>query len=629
MQRQNLNKSLILLLAIVLAVISAVTVVSQTATVPQRSDIDDKYKWKVEDMYVDLDAWEKDFNYVKENLSRLGEFKGHLGESAEMILGCLQLSDHLNTVNDNLFVYAYLKLDEDNRVSACQELTGRISTLNAELGEAESFIEPELLSVDSEKLQSFLNGNDELEAYRFYFENLIRQKQHILSPGEETILALAEPVTDAPEEIFTMLTAADVSWGTVIAEDGNEVELTRGRYERFAESPDRRLRRDANRVYNEAYLKYLNTLSASLAGSLKKDYFLMKARGYNSCLESSLSENNIPTSVFYNLIDAVNANLEPLHKWTALRKKILKLDTLYTYDLYAPLIAERKKEYTYEEALEIVLNGLRPMGDRYVADVEKGFSSGWIDVFETQGKGTGGYEWGTYTSHPYILMNYNGTLEWVFAIAHEMGHALHEDYTNRNEPYHYADHSLFLAEVASTCNEAILMKHLLQNTRDKNEKITLLNYYIEQIVGTFYTQVMYSEFERAVHERVESGGAFSADYFRETYRDIYQKYWGPELVIGPINDMGGMRISHFYRQFYVYQYATGYAAAQLMSKKILSGENGFLDTYHKFLATGRSKYPVELLKEAGVDMTTPEAVNYTLKLFGELVDEMERLLTEG
>lgn len=629
MQRQNLNKSMILLLAMALTVFAAVTVVSQTATVPQRSDIDDKYKWNLEDMYADLDAWEKDFNYVKENLSRLGEFKGRLGESAEMILGCMQLSEQLNTVNDNLYVYAYLKLDEDNRISAYQELTGRISTLNAELGEAESFIEPELLSIDSKKLQSFLAEKSELETYRFYFEDLIRQKQHILSPEEETILALAGPVGNAPQEIFTMLTAADISWGTVIDEEGNEVELTRGRWGRFAESPDRRLRRDASSVYNEAYLKYLNTLSASLAGSLKKDYFLMKARGYNSCLESSLSGNNIPTSVFYNLIDAVDANLEPLHKWTALRKKILKLDTVYTYDLYAPLIDEGKKEYTYEEAQEIVLKGLKPMGDGYLADLEKGLNSGWIDVFETQGKGTGGYQWGTYTSHPYILMNYNGTLDWVFAIAHEMGHALHEDYTNRSEPYHYASHSLFLAEVASTCNEAVLMQYLLQNTEDKNEKITLLNYYIEQIVGTFYTQVMFSEFERAVHERVESGGAFSADYFRKTYRDIYQKYWGPDVVIGPNNDMGGMRISHFYRQFYVYQYATGYAAAQLMSKKILSGEKGYLDTYQKFLATGSSKYSVEVLKDAGVDMTTPEAVDYTLKLFGELVDEMERLLAEG
>ena len=426
-----------------------------------------------------------------------------------------------------------------------------------------------------------------------------------------------------------MINDADMTYGSIKDENGEEVQLTKERYYKFLESPDRRLRRDANRAYNEAYLHYENSLAATLAASVKRDYFYMKARGYNSCLEMSLDNNNIPTSVFYNLIDAVDSNLAPLHKWTAIRKKILGYDTLYTYDLYAPLMKNQNQEYPYEEAKQIVENGLKPLGQEYLANFDKGLNDRWIDVFETQGKGSGAYSWGTYTSHPFILLNYNKTLENVFTIAHEMGHAMHAFYTNKHEPYIYHNHALFVAEVASTCNEATLMKYMLKNAKDKEEKKRLLLYYIDQIVGTFYTQVMFSEFELAIHNQIENGGALSADFFRKTYRDIYQKYWGPDLVIDSINDMGCLRISHFYREYYVYQYATCYAAAQMLSQELVDKGKDFWPTYEQFLSTGSSIYPVDILKRAGVDMTTPEPINRTIKLFGDLVDQMEKLLEES
>ena len=627
-QRLISGTGLFVVLVSVLAGVVAGPVSAATNAIPQRSDIAEQYKWKLEDMYATQDAWESDFNALKSNLTRFDQYKGHLGDSPSTLLTCLQLSDSLNKIGDNLYVFAYLRLDEDNRSSAAQELAGRISGLGAEVGQATSFIQPELVAIGQDKIMSMMKTSPELAVYGQYFDDLFRTQKHILSAREEEILAQAGPLAGSPSKIFSMVNDADINYGNIVDENGDTVALTKERYYKILESKDRRLRRDANVAYNESYLKYLNTLAATLDASVKKDYFFMKARGYNSCLEMSLDNGNVPTTVFHNLINAVDANLAPLHKWTALRKRILGLDTLYTYDLSVPLTFGEQKEYPYEDAKKIVLEGLKPMGKDYLANFQNGLNSRWIDVYETQGKGSGAYQWGTYTSHPYLLLNYGNTLEGVFTLAHEMGHAMHSFYSNRNEPYVYSNHSLFVAEVASTCNEAVLMKYMLQHAKTKEDKMELLNYYIEQIIGTFYTQVMFSEFELAIHDRMENGGALSADFFRQTYRDIYQKFWGPELVIDSINDMGCMRISHFYREYYVYQYATCYAAAQTLSQKILDNEKGALDKYIQFLSTGSSKYPVEILKDAGVDMTTPDPVNRTINLFSQLVDEMEKLLNE-
>ncbi|MBK7142939.1 MAG: oligoendopeptidase F [bacterium] len=600
---------------------------AQTGQLKQRSEIDPQYQWKLADMYPSVEAWERDFEFLKANYSRLDQFRGRLTSSPETLHAAFKLRDSLSLISDNLYVYANLKLDEDNRVSESQERGDRISSLNAQLGEASSYFEPEILAMDDATLTGFV-GSPALAEYAFYLKSLIRSKEHILSDKEEALLAAAAPVSGAFSRIFNMINDADINYGTIIDENGNEVELSKGRYSNMLESSDRRVRRDANQAYNKAYLKYVNSLSATLASSVKKDHWLAKTRKYPTCLDMSLDPNAIPTSVFYKIIEAVNANLTPLHKWASLRKRMMGIDTLYPYDLWVPLVKEGQKKYEYEEAVDIITRGLQPMGKIYMADFSKGLSSGWVDVYETEGKGSGAYQWGTYSSHPYLLMNYSGSMEDVFTLAHEMGHAMHSFYTNQHEPYQYSNHYLFTAEVASTCNEAVLIKYMLEKTKDKQEKINLLNYYITQIIGTFYTQVWFSEFELAIHKRVEEGGALSADYFRQTYREIYQKYWGPELVIDSLNDVGGLRISHFYRQYYVYQYATCYAAAQMISQRILEKQKGALEQYQQFLNTGSSMYPVDVLKAAGVDMTTTEPVDRTIKLFGSLVDQLEKLLME-
>ncbi len=628
-QKQNSSGILLWLILASFCMMLAVPAFGETDEIPQRSDIEEKYKWKVEDIYPDTDAWRAAYETVDANLPRYEVFVGHLGDSPQTLLECLQFNDSLSLIVDNLWVYAYLKLDEDNRQSIYQELAGEVSGLNSRRNQAVAFFEPEILALGKEKIDSFAKAEEGLGIYAFYIENLFRTNEHVLSDKEENILALAGSISRSPNDIFNMLNDADMTYGSIIDEDGNEVELTKGRYYRITESTDRRMRRDARLTYNSAYEKLQNTLAACLGASVKRDNFYKEARGYNTCLEASLDRYNIPTSVFHNVVDAVNANLEPLHKWSGIRKRILGYDTLHTWDLNAPLVPEMTREYPYDEAISMILEGLKPLGDEYLADLKMGFNSGWVDVYETQGKGSGAYSWGTYSSHPYVLMNYSGMLDDVFTLAHEMGHALHSHYTNQNEPYVSENHSLFVAEVASTCNEAILMKYLLERTEDKKEKMYLLNYYINQIMGTFYSQIMFSEFEIAIHERIESGGALSAEYLRQVYRDIYQKYWGPELVIEENGDLGGMRISHFYSQYYVYQYATSYAAAQLISQKILDGDKEALDAYLNFLATGNSDYPVEILKKAGVDTTSPESVERTIRIFSDLVDQMEQLLNES
>jgi len=602
---------------------------AQEGAATQRSDIEERYKWNLVDLYSTVEAFEEEFTLVESSLSAFDAFKEHLGDSPEILLNCLKLSDSINSINDNLYVYSHLQLDQDQRDSESQELSGRSESLNSRLGTATSFIVPEILAIDGDQLQTWLNSTPELDLYRFYLEDLLRTQEHTLSPREEEILSLMSPVARGPRNIFNRLNNADVQFGTVYNEDSVEVELTRQRYYQMLESADRRVRRDANREYVTTFQRYLNGMAATLATSFQADWFYTQVRGYNTCLDRRLDADNIPTEVFYNLIEAVNNNLAPLNKWTSVKKRILGLDTLYTYDQNAPLIDRERKTYTFEEAVGIVLTGLKPMGDKYLADLEMGMNSGWIDVYETQGKRSGAYSWGTYTSHPYILLNFVGTIDNIFALAHEMGHAMHSYYGHQKEPYVYGGTTTFTAEVASTANEAILMKHLLETTTDREEKLQLLIEYIEKIEGTFYTQVFFSEFELAMHKQVEEGGAFSADFMRQTYRDLYQKYWGPDIYIDSLNDMGCVRISHFYHNYYVFQYATSYAAAQMISQRILDQEMGAVDAMMNFLQTGSSNYAMDILKDAGVDMTTPDPIDRTLKLFGELVDEVERLLDEG
>ncbi len=627
-QRKLFGIGVISIILLILLMTSPVGLMAETRQIPQRSDIDDKYKWNLEIIYPNPEAWEKDFDFVEENYSRLESYKGRLGESADILYECLKLHEEISIIADDLSTYAGLKLSEDTRVNSQQELSGRIRALRSKFRHASSFIESELLSIDAERLKGLLAGKKELEIYRFYIEDLIRCQEHILSPSEEAILALSGSIAYSPGQIYSMLTNADMSLGTIYDEDSSLVELTKERYKKLRKSTDRRVRRDAHMAFYGTYEKYANTIAASLGGALNKDYFYMKARGYESCLEMALAHNNIPLSVYHNLIETVNANLESLHKWASLKKEILGYDTLYPYDLYVSLIPEQNMEYSYEQAVEIVVDGLKPMGEQYMTDFKNGLNSGWIDVFETEGKRSGAFSGGSYTSPPYILLNYNGIIERLFTLAHEMGHSMQSFYVNRTEPYIYSGYSIFVAEVASTCAETILLKHLLQNAGNKKEEMFLLNFYIQEIRTTFFRQVMFAEFELAIHTHMENGGAFSADYFRKTFSDIYGKYWGEALTVDELSGMLGMVVPHFYWQYYVYQYATCFAAAQLMSQKIIDGDEGYLDIYMKFLSTGSSKYPVDILKDAGVDMTEPEPILHTIQLFSDLVNELEKLLKE-
>lgn len=626
MRHPRLPLSLTIFILLALATYSVAQ--DKTSTIPQRADIEERYKWRLDDIYPDSAAWLADYKRVREQMGGLGQFEGKLGGSAENLFACLNMRDSLGNILDRLYVYAHMKKDEDTRVAYYQELSDRVSALSAQFGEATSFIRPELVAIPDSTLENYLAGHNKLKTYRFYIENIIRLKPHILSPGEESILALSRMATRGPSNVFDMIDNADIKFPKVKDEKGREIELTHERYYRLLESPDRKVRRAASKAYGDGYLNFLNTLGASLSGSVNADWFYAQARGYETTLEADLDSDNIPLDVYENLISTVNANLAPLHKWVSIRKRVLKLDKIYPYDLNVPLVPKSEIDIPYDSAVAVIQKALVPLGQNYMADLKTGFTSGWIDVFETEGKGSGAYSWGAYSTHPYVLLNYNNSIDNFFTVAHEMGHALHTHYTHHTQPYIYEDYPTFVAEVASTANEALLINYLLENARDKKERMNLINYYIEQIIGTFYTQVMFSEFEKAIHDQVEQGGALSAESMRKIYGDLYKKYWGPELSMEDWNDLGGLRIGHFYSSYYVFQYATSYAAAQAITQSILEGDTLARDSYLNMLTFGGSRYPIDQLKAAGVDMTEPEAVDATISLFSGLVDEMDRLLKE-
>jgi len=597
----------------------------------QRSEIDDKYKWKLEDIYPDTVAWQADFDRLQSQMTELEKYKGRLGESAQTLYECLSLQDSLNIILGRLYVYAFLKQDEDTRISEYQQLGGKIMALNSQFGSIEAFINPEILEIPDEKLLGFLDSYEGLEEYRFFTEDLIRSKEHILSPGEERILALAGNATMGTRNIFRMMYNADISFPTVTDENGNEIQLTRQRFQEILKSPNRDVRREAHKKYNEAQFDYFNSFGAILASTVNNNWFYAQARNYNSSLEHSLDGDNIPPVVLTNLIDAVNANFAPLHKWMSIRKRILGLDELHGYDTAVPLVPEAEEKISYEEAKKLVLKAMEPLGMDYVRDLEMGMNSAWIDVYESEGKRSGGYNWGSYSTHPYILMNYNDEIQDVFTLAHEMGHALHSYYSKKTQPYRNSYYSIFVAEVASITNESLLIDYLIENTKDKKKKMYLLDFFIEEIINTFYFQTLLAEFELKIYETVESGGALSSESMRQMYTDISRKYWGPELVIDEWGGWGGIRVSHFNTGscFYVFKYATSLASAQMISKKILEGDKKARDKYREFLTWGGNDYPVEQLKKIGVDLTTPDPINATIAVFSDLVDQMEKLLDES
>ncbi len=596
-----------------------------TATLPRRGEIALEYTWNLESMYSDNSLWEKDFELVGERLPGLEAYKDHLSDSPRTLLGALKMQDELSLKLEQLIVYANMRKDEDNTNPEYQALTDRAISLWSQLSMVASYITPEILAMPDEKLNEFLENEPGLQLYRQYIDQLRRVRGHVRSAEIEEVLAQTLELSQGPSNIYGMLSNADLKFPTITDEEGDEVELTKGRYIEFLESPDRRVRKDAFEAFYDTFGKYSNTIGATYAASVKKDIFYAHAHNYKSSLEAAMSPENIPQEVYSTLVETVNRNLPVLHRYIRLRKKLLGLNDLQMYDLYTPLIPNAKKKIPYQESVETVLKALQILGDDYVAEVDKGIKSRWIDVYENVGKTSGAYSSGSYTSQPFILLNYQDNLDNMFTLAHELGHSLHSLYTNRTQPFVYANYSIFVAEVASTTNEALLTHYLLGRTTDKEIRTYLINNELEKFRGTLFRQTMFAEFELEAHNRAEAGQALTPDLLNDLFFELNSRYYGPEVLYDPRIATEWMRIPHFYNAFYVYQYATGISAATALSRQIIREGESARQRYRHFLTTGASDYPTNLLSGAGVDMTTPQPVQQAIDYFSELLDEMEQL----
>ena len=600
--------------------------VNKGSDIPERNEIPPKCRWKLEDIYASNDLWEKDYQKVKDMAGKLPPYEEHMDESAAKLLECLGLSTDMTRLFEKVYVYAHMRSHEDSTNSFYQGLADRADSLGVIVNSANSFIVPGILAIPDDKLETFLKESEALRFYKRFLEEIRRMKPHVLSAPEEQILAMAGEIAQAPGTVFNMLNNADIKFPYIKDEKGNESELTKGRYIQFMESGVRKVRKDAFDGMYSTYLKQKNTLAALLNANVKANIFSSRVRKFSSAREESLFADNVPEAVYDNLINAIHENMDLMHRYIRLRKKIMGLEELHMYDLYVPMIKEAKMEIGFEEAKNIVKEGLKVLGDDYGKDLEKGLNSGWIDIYENKGKKSGAYSWGCYDSHPYVLLNHTDTLNSMFTLAHEMGHALHSYYSNNTQSYIYSQYRIFVAEVASTLNESLVMNHLLKNTGDKRQKMYLLNYFMEQFRTTVYRQTMFAEFEKIIHEKAEAGEALTAELLCSIYRELNILYYGPEMVVDDYIDMEWARIPHFYSSFYVYKYATGFSAAVSISQQILEEGQPAVERYLNFLKSGGSDYPIELLKNANVDMSVTEPINNALKLFGSLLDQMEELL---
>ncbi len=593
---------------------------------PKREEIDSAYIWRLEDIYPSIDEWEKDFDGLEKLLPRFQAYQGCLLESAATLLDGIRLMENAEIIMGKLYAYAVMKSHEDTSKEFYQALADRVGYLLTKLTAAISFYTPEILSGGKEVIDGFLGQSEDLKQYAFFFENILRMAPHTLTPSEEELLARSGEVARGPENIFSLFTNADMVFPEVFDEDGNTIELSEERYTRLIRSQDRQVRREAYEGLFGTYSKYRNSLAAMYSSSVKGDLFYAMSRKYGSCLEAALDSDHIPLSVYDSVVDTVRFNLKPLHEYVALRKEILNVPELCMYDLYVPLANEIKKNITYEEALAMVVKGLEPLGEEYISVLKHGFEAGWIDVYENQGKRKGAYSWGSYGTHPYVLLNYNGTIQDVFTIAHEMGHAIHTWYSHGHQPFIYADYTIFLAEVASTTNEALLLDHLLESSLDRQSRLYLLNYSLEQIRTTVYRQAMFADFERQVHNMAEAGEPLTAERLSALWHGLNVTYYGPEISVDAHIDIEWARIPHFYTAFYVYKYVTGYAAATSLSQRIVGDGIAARKSYLDFLKQGGAAYSIDILKNAGVDMATPQPLQDTLNLFKEKLGELKDLL---
>jgi oligoendopeptidase F len=598
------------------------------ATLPKRTEIPVEQTWNLESMYSDNSLWEKDYEWVGEHLPGLEAYKERLAESAKMLHGVLKMQDNVGMKLENVVVYSYMRQDEDTTNSFYQAYQDKGFSLYARFNSSVSFVKPEIIALPEEKLQQFYQDEPGLETYRHYIEELRREREHVRSAEVEELLAASGEMAQGPDSIYSMLSNADMKFPTVTDENGDEIELTKGRFVELLESPDRNVRKAAFEAFYDKLGSYANTIAASYASSVKGNVFYARARKYKNALEASLSPNNIPVEVYDNLVTTVNANLDKMHRYMALRKKLLGVSDLQMYDIYTPLIPSAKRKIGYQEACETVLKAFAPLGEDYVAEVERGIQSRWIDVYENVGKTSGAYSSGSYQSQPFILMNYQDNLDNMYTLAHELGHSLHTLYSNRNQPFVYAGYTLFVAEVASTTNENLLTHYLLQQPMDKDTRLYLINNELEKYRGTLFRQTLFAEFERETHARVESGEALTAEWLNEFYLGLNKRYYGDLMNYDERISKEWMRIPHFYRAFYVYQYSTGISAATALANAMIKEGAPAVARYREFLRSGSSQYSIDLMAKAGVNMLSPQPIQQAIDIFDYYLTEMERLTAD-
>ncbi len=598
-------------------------------TLPSRSEVSEELTWRLEDIFQTDEEWEKEYSSIQETIPEGEQFKGRLDESADMLYEALQFQSKLSERMGKLYTYAHMRYDQDTANSHYQGFNARAESLYSRFASVFSYIVPEILAMEENKLNRFLEENKGLQLYRQALDEINLKRGHVLSSEQEALLAEASEVLGASGTTFGMLNNADLVFPVIQDEDGNDVQLSHGNYIRFLESQDRNVREQAFKSVYETYGKYTNTFASTLSGTIKKDNFYAKARNYDSARQAALAANNIPESVYDSLVSTINKNLHLLQRYVGLRKKVLQVDELHMYDLYVPLIKEVDMKIKYEEAKDILLEGLKPLGGDYINILKEGFENRWVDVVENKGKRSGAYSSGVYGTNPYILMNWHDNVNNLFTLAHEFGHSVHSYYTRKYQPYPYGNYSIFVAEVASTCNEALLGDYLQKTTDDKQKRLYLINHYLEGFRGTVFRQTMFAEFEHLIHQKAQNGEALTPDLLTKEYYELNKKYFGEEnLHIDKDIGLEWSRIPHFYYNYYVYQYATGFSAATALSQQILDEGEEAVNRYIEFLQAGSSDYPIEVLKKAGVDMTSSEPIEAACKVFEEKLNEMEQLLNE-
>ncbi|KAB7704999.1 oligoendopeptidase F [Bacillus aerolatus] len=595
---------------------------------PAREQVPAELTWRLEDIFQSDAVWEEEFKQVKQLSEQAQTYQGTLGESAESLHRFFTYQDELLERMGKLYTYSHMRYDQDTTNSHYQGLDDRAKNLYTQIASALSYAVPEILAIDEAKLQQFVADHDGLKVYEQAIDEINLQRSHVLSAAEENLLAQASEVTSASSNTFGMLNNADLEFPIIKDENGEDVQITHGRYIQFLESDDRRVREEAFKAVYKTYGQFKNTFASTLSSQIKKDNFYARVRNYNNARESALAGNNIPEAVYDNLVNTVNKNLHLLHRYIELRKKVLGVDELHMYDLYTPLVKDVKMKVSYEEAKEYMVNGLVPLGKEYINTLKNGLESRWVDVVENKGKRSGAYSSGAYGTNPYILMNWQDNVNNLFTLAHEFGHSMHSYFTRAAQPYVYGNYSIFVAEVASTCNEALLNDYLLKNLDDEKKRLYILNHYLEGFRGTVFRQTMFAEFEHIIHMKAQNGEALTADALTKEYYELNKKYFGDGMVIDEEIGLEWARIPHFYYNYYVYQYATGFSAATALSAQILEEGQPAVDRYiNEFLKAGSSDYAIEVLKKAGVDMTTAAPIEEACKVFEQKLNEMEQLLS--